>query len=222
MKKSAASGEPRILRLIMELRRLGVTSASVLGAIERVPRELFVPEQFLDQAYENIALPIGEGQTISQPLIVGLMTQALELTDRMKVLEIGTGSGYQTAVLSWLCRRVYTIERHKTLLKPTEERFRKLGLSNVTAVAGDGSRGWPEQAPFDRIIVTAAARTMPERLMAQLAVGGCMVIPIGERASQQHVVRVRRAGESDYQTEKLWPVRFVPLVSNGENSTELN
>jgi protein-L-isoaspartate(D-aspartate) O-methyltransferase len=222
MKKSAASGEPRILRLIMELRRLGVTSASVLGAIERVPRELFVPEQFLDQAYENIALPIGEGQTISQPLIVGLMTQALEVTDRMKVLEIGTGSGYQTAVLSWLCRRVYTIERHKTLLKPTEERFRKLGLSNVTAVAGDGSRGWPEQAPFDRIIVTAAARTMPQRLMAQLAVGGCMVIPIGGRASEQHVVRVRRTGESDYQTEKLWPVRFVPLVSNGENSTELS
>lgn len=216
MKKSAAPGEPRILRLIMELRRLGVTSASVLGAIERVPRELFVPEQFLDQAYENIALPIGEGQTISQPLIVGLMTQALELTDRMKVLEIGTGSGYQTAVLSWICRRVYTIERHKTLLKPTEERFRKLGLSNVTAIAGDGSRGWPEQAPFDRIIVTAAARKMPEKLMAQIAVGGSMVIPIGERTSEQHVVRVRRTGETEYQEEKLWPVRFVPLVSNGD------
>ncbi len=216
MKKSAAPGEPRILRLIMELRRLGVTSAPVLGAIERVPRELFVPEQFLDQAYENIALPIGEGQTISQPLIVGLMTQALELTDRMKVLEIGTGSGYQTAVLSWICRRVYTIERHKSLLKPTEERFRKLGLSNVTAIAGDGSRGWPEQAPFDRIIVTAAARKMPEKLMAQIAIGGSMVIPIGERTSEQHVVRVRRTGEAEYQTEKLWPVRFVPLVSNGD------
>lgn len=216
MKKSAAPGEPRILRLIMELRRLGVTSAPVLGAIERVPRELFVPDQFLDQAYENIALPIGEGQTISQPLIVGLMTQALELTDRMKVLEIGTGSGYQTAVLSWICRRVYTIERHKSLLKPTEERFRKLGLSNVTAIAGDGSRGWPEQAPFDRIIVTAAARKMPEKLMAQIAIGGSMVIPIGERTSEQHVVRVRRTGEADYQSEKLWPVRFVPLVSNGD------
>jgi protein-L-isoaspartate(D-aspartate) O-methyltransferase len=216
MKKSAAPGEPRILRLIMELRRLGVTSASVLGAIERVPRELFVPEQFLDQAYENIALPIGEGQTISQPLIVGLMTQALELTDRMKVLEIGTGSGYQTAVLSWICRRVYTIERHKSLLKPTEERFRKLGLSNVTAIAGDGSRGWPEQAPFDRIIVTAAARKMPDKLMAQIAIGGSMVIPIGERTSEQYVVRVRRTGESEYQNEKLWPVRFVPLVSNGD------
>lgn len=218
MKKSAASGEPRILRLIMELRRLGVNDAAVLGAIERVPRELFVPEQFLDQAYENIALPIGEGQTISQPLIVGLMTQALEVSDRMKVLEVGTGSGYQTAVLSWLCRRVYTIERHKALLKPTEERFRKLGLTNITAIAGDGSRGWPEQAPFDRIIVTAAARQMPETLMAQLAVGGCMVIPVGERASDQHVVRVRRHGEADYQTEKLWPVRFVPLVSNGESA----
>ncbi len=218
MKKSAASGEPRILRLIMELRRLGVSDAGVLSAIERVPREMFVPEQFLDQAYENIALPIGEGQTISQPLIVGLMTQALEVNDRMKVLEVGTGSGYQTAVLSWLCRRVYTIERHKALLKPTEDRFRKLGLSNITAIAGDGSRGWPEQAPFDRIIVTAAARSMPETLLAQLAIGGCMVIPVGERASDQYVVRVRRRGESDYQTERLWPVRFVPLISNDENT----
>lgn len=218
MKKSAASGEPRILRLIMELRRLGVTDAAVLGAIERVPRELFVPEQFLDQAYENIALPIGEGQTISQPLIVGLMTQALEVSDRLKVLEVGTGSGYQTAVLSWLCRRVYSIERHKTLLKPTEERFRKMGLSNITAIAGDGSRGWPEQAPFDRIIVTAAAREMPEQLMAQLAVGGVMVIPVGERASDQHVMRVRRRAAADYQSEKLWPVRFVPLVPNGESA----
>lgn len=219
MKKSAAPGEPRILRLIMELRRLGVTDAAVLGAIERVPRELFVPEQFIDQAYENIALPIGEGQTISQPLIVGLMTQALEITDRMKVLEIGTGSGYQTAVLSWLCRRVYTIERHKTFLKPTEERFRKLGLTNVTAIAGDGSRGWPEQAPFDRIIVTAAARKMPETLMAQLAVGGTMVIPVGDRSSEQYVTRVRRTGDADYQSEQLWPVRFVPLVSdmNGDS-----
>ena len=218
MKTSAVSGEPRILRLIMELRRLGVSDAAVLGAIERVPREIFVPEQFLDQAYENIALPIGEGQTISQPLIVGLMTQALDVSDRMKVLEVGTGSGYQTAVLSWLCRRVYTIERHKALLKPTEERFRKLGLSNITAIAGDGSRGWPEQAPFDRIIVTAAARSIPEALKAQIAVGGCMVIPVGERASDQYVVRVRRLGETDYQTEQLWPVRFVPLVSNGESA----
>jgi protein-L-isoaspartate(D-aspartate) O-methyltransferase len=218
MKKSAASGEPRILRLIMELRRLGVSDAAVLSAIERVPREMFVPEQFLDQAYENIALPIGEGQTISQPLIVGLMTQALEVNDRMKVLEVGTGSGYQTAVLSWLCRRVYTIERHKALLKPTEDRFRKLGLTNITAIAGDGSRGWPEQAPFDRIIVTAAARSMPETLLTQLAIGGCMVIPVGERASDQYVVRVRRRGESDYPTERLWPVRFVPLISNDENT----
>lgn len=217
---SSTPGEPRVLRLIMELRRLGVNDSAVLGAIERVPREIFVPEQFKDQAYENVALPIGEGQTISQPLVVGLMTQALEVSDRMKVLEIGTGSGYQTAVLSRLCRRVYTIERHKVLLKPTEERFRKLGLSNVTAIAGDGSRGWPEQAPFDRIIVTAAARTLPETLKAQLAVGGCMVIPVGDRASNQHVMRVRRKSETDYVTEKLWAVRFVPLVSDGDKSGE--
>lgn len=213
MKKPAPSGEPRVIRLIMELRRLGVTDAAVLGAIERVPREMFVPEQFLDQAYENIALPIGEGQTISQPLIVGLMTQALEVKDRMKVLEVGTGSGYQTAVLALLCRRVYSIERHKSLLKSTEARFRKLGLSNVTAIVGDGARGWPEQAPFDRIIVTAAARTIPDTLMSQLAVGGVMVVPAGGRASDQHVLRVRRT-EQDYATEQLWPVRFVPLVSD--------
>lgn len=218
MKTSAVPGEPRILRLIMELRRLGVSDATVLGAIERVPREVFVPEQFLDQAYENIALPIGEGQTISQPLIVGLMTQALEVSDRMKVLEVGTGSGYQTAVLSWLCRRVYTIERHKALLKPTEDRFRKLGLSNITAIAGDGTRGWPEQAPFDRIIVTAAARSVPEALMTQIAVGGCMVIPVGERASDQYVLRLRRSGEADYQTEQLWPVRFVPLIGQDDGA----
>lgn len=218
MKRPAANGEPRVLRLIMELRRLGVHDAAVLGAIERVPRELFVPEQFLDQAYENIALPIGEGQTISQPLVVGLMTQALEITDRNKVLEIGTGSGYQTAVLSLLCRRVYTIERHKSLLKTTEERFRKLNLSNVTAIAGDGSRGWPEQAPFDRILVTAAARQMPETLKAQIAVGGCMVIPVGPRSAEQHVMRVRRTSEAEFQTEQLWPVRFVPLVGSGDEA----
>lgn len=213
--RGPAGGEPRVIRLLMELRRLGVSDAAVLGAIERVPREKFVLPQFLDQAYENIALPIGEGQTISQPLVVALMTQALELKDRCKVLEVGTGSGYQTAVLSPLCRRVYSIERHKNLLKPTEARFRELGLTNITAVAGDGSRGWPEQAPFDRILVTAAGRSVPQALLDQLAVGGIMVVPVGARTSDQEVLRIRRTAEG-YLRESLFPVRFVPLVSDAE------
>ena len=214
-KRGPAGGEPRVIRLLMELRRLGVGDAAVLGAIERVPREKFVLPQFLDQAYENIALPIGEGQTISQPQVVGLMTQALELNDRCKVLEVGTGSGYQTAVLSPLCRRIYTIERHKSLLKTTEARFRELRLSNVTAIAGDGSRGWPEQAPFDRIMVTAAGTKLPEALIGQLAVGGIMVVPVGSRSSDQEVLRIRRTAEG-YTQEALFPVRFVPLVSDAE------
>ena len=214
-KRGPVGGEPRVIRLLMELRRLGVTDAAVLGAIERVPREKFVLPQFLDQAYENIALPIGEGQTISQPLVVGLMTQALELNDRCKVLEVGTGSGYQTAVLAPLCRRVYSIERHKSLLKTTEARFRDLRLTNVTAIAGDGSRGWPEQAPFDRIMVTAAGTKLPEALIAQLAVGGVMIVPVGSRSSDQEVLRIRRTAEG-YHSESLFPVRFVPLVSDSE------
>lgn len=213
--RAPAGGEPRVIRLLMELRRLGVTDAAVLGAIERVPREKFVLPQFLDQAYENIALPIGEGQTISQPIVVGMMTQALELNDRCKVLEVGTGSGYQTAVLAPLCRRIYSIERHKILLKETEKRFRELRLNNVTAIAGDGSRGWPEQAPFDRIMVTCAGKTLPEALIAQLAVGGVMIVPVGSRSSDQEVLRVRRTSEG-YTTESLFPVRFVPLVSDAE------
>ncbi|MFN4282774.1 MAG: protein-L-isoaspartate(D-aspartate) O-methyltransferase [Alphaproteobacteria bacterium] len=214
-KRGPAGGEPRVIRLLMELRRLGVADAGVLGAIERVPREKFVLPQFLDQAYENIALPIGEGQTISQPLVVGLMTQALELNDRCKVLEVGTGSGYQTAVLAPLCRRIYTIERHKSLLKTTETRFRELRLANVTAIAGDGSRGWPEQAPFDRIMVTAAGTKLPEALIGQLAIGGVMVVPVGSRSSDQEVLRIRRTAEG-YTQEALFPVRFVPLVSDAE------
>ncbi|TAN58939.1 MAG: protein-L-isoaspartate O-methyltransferase, partial [Rhodospirillales bacterium] len=138
----------RKIRLLMELRAGGVIDTKVLSAIELTPRELFVENNFQDQAYDNNALPIGCGQTISQPLIVGLMTQALEVGDRMKVLEIGTGSGYQTAILSKLARRVYTMERHRPLLKQAEERFRQLRLHNITSLAGDGFKGWPEQAPF--------------------------------------------------------------------------
>jgi protein-L-isoaspartate(D-aspartate) O-methyltransferase len=183
----------------------------VLSAIERVPRERFVPEPFRDQAYENIALPIGQGQTISQPLVVALMTQALEVGDRMKVLEIGTGSGYQAVVLARLCRRLYTIERHKTLLAEAERMFRSLHIHNITAIAGDGGRGWPEQAPFDRILLTAAAAELPAALFAQLGEGGIMVLPLGGQGGEQQVIRIRKQ-EGQPQAEHLFPVRFVPLV----------
>jgi len=203
--------EARKIRLVMELRRLGINDTRVLSAIERIPRDAFVPASFKDQAYENIALPIEQGQTISQPYVVAFMTEALEVGQRMKVLEIGTGSGYQAAVLSKLCRRVYTIERYRSLLKEAEARFAVNKLTNITCRAADGSKGWPEQAPFDRIIVTAAAPEVPEVLQQQLAVGGIMVVPVGGDANEQQIVRIRRTG-AGFEREALLPVRFVPLV----------
>lgn len=209
----AVSIESRKIRLIMDLRNAGVTDTRVLAAIERVPREHFVEEAFLDQAYANQALPINCGQTISQPLVVGLMTQALELGERHKVLEVGTGSGYQTAILSKLARRVYTIERHRDLMATAEQRFKALDLHNVTTMVGDGYKGWPAQAPFDRILVTAAARITPPDLVAQLSdEGGIMVLPVGDVAGlHQEVIRVRKEGKQ-FKSERMFPVRFVPLV----------
>ncbi|MEQ1890637.1 MAG: protein-L-isoaspartate(D-aspartate) O-methyltransferase [Alphaproteobacteria bacterium] len=203
--------EPARIRLIMELRRLGVTSRAVLMAIERTPREMFVPEALRERSYENIALPIGSGQTISQPYIAGFMSQELQLTRRMVVLEVGTGSGYQAAVLARLCRRVYTIERHRPLLQKAEVCFTELGLHTISTRLGDGYRGWPEQAPFQRILVTAAAEAPPPMLLDQLAVGGFMLIPIGPTWDTQHIVRITRS-ESGYDSEDLLPVRFVPMV----------
>ena len=205
--------EARKIRLVMHLRTSGVTDTSVLSAIERVRRERFIPGQFQDKAYDDVALPIGHGQTISQPLVVALMTQALELNDRIKVLEIGTGSGYQAAVLARLCRRVYTIERHKPLLDSALALLHELRVHNVTARAGDGTKGWPEQAPFERIIVTAGGESSepPRELLDQLAVGGVMVIPLTVDGRNQKVVRFRR-GEQGFAREDLWPVRFVPLL----------
>mgnify|MGYP005841488927 CR=1 FL=1 len=208
------SDTSRKIQLIMALRRQGITEARVLGAIERTPRELFVEKAFEGQAYDNNALPIECGQTISQPYVVAYMTQKLDVTDRMKVLEIGTGSGYQAAVLARLCRRLYTIERYRTLLKVAEERFAALGLTNVTAKAGDGTKGWPEQAPFDRIIVTAAARVVPDTLVEQLKIGGIAIVPVDMPTSEgggQVLARLTRT-ESGYEREDLIPVRFVPLV----------
>jgi protein-L-isoaspartate(D-aspartate) O-methyltransferase len=199
------------ISLIMELRRQGVTNRAVLMAIERTPRELFIPEALRGRAYENNALPIGQGQTISQPYIVGFMSQELKLNKRLVVLEIGTGSGYQAAVLARLCRRVYSIERHRSLLQSAEAVFRELGLHTISTRLGDGYKGWPEQAPFQRIIVTAAASEPPPLLLEQLAVGGFMLIPIGEDREAQNIVRITRS-ESGYDMQELLPVRFVPMV----------
>src|ERR1700722_13087374 len=155
----------KMARLVMILRGEGMSDLRVLAALERVPRELFVPAPFAEQAYDSVALPIGHGQTISQPFVVALMTQALELGDRHKVLEVGTGSGYQAAVLAQLCRRVFTIERHRAMLAEAEKRFAQLRIGNITTRFGDGSKGWVAQAPFARLIVTAAAPDVPGRLL---------------------------------------------------------
>ena len=200
------------IRLILGLRRAGISDAAVLAAIETVPRERFVPETFRDQAWEDIALPIGLGQTISQPRVVAMMTEALRVTRRHRVLEIGTGSGYQAAVLAKLCRRLYTIERHPALLARAEAILKELGVTNVVTRAGDGMAGWPELAPFDRIIVTAAPCEAPKPLLDQLSPeAGVMVIPMGGSAESQHLWRITRRGEA-YDRERLAAVRFVPLL----------
>lgn len=200
------------IRLIMELRRQGITNTDILSAIERVPREKFVPPTFRDRAYENIALPIAQGQTISQPFVVAYMTQLLETGKRRKVLEIGTGSGYQTAVLSQLCRRVYTIERYRSLLKTAEELFRDQHILNVTSKVGDGHKGWPEQAPFDNILVTAAAENIPDALIDQLGNGGTMVLPLGKDTADQEIVVIQKNDDGQVREQRLLPVRFVPMV----------
>jgi protein-L-isoaspartate(D-aspartate) O-methyltransferase len=199
------------LSLLAELRRDGISDERVLKAVESIPRELFVPATFQDRAYENIPLPIGRAQTISQPFIVALMTQMLQVDDKHCVLEIGTGSGYQAAVLSRLCRRVFTLERHQTLLQEAQKRFAALRIHNITSRFGDGTKGWPEAAPYDRIIVTAAAPELPLRLVAQLRDGGVMIAPVGPERRDQRLVRVRRNGDG-HDLEELGEVRFVPLV----------
>jgi protein-L-isoaspartate(D-aspartate) O-methyltransferase len=206
-----AATDQQKIELIMSLRSNGIRDTRVLEAIETVPRELFVPEAFQDLAYADQALPIECGQTLSQPFIVAFMTDRLKVGDRMKVLEIGTGSGYQTAILAQLCRRVYTMERYRTLMKSAEQRFKQLRLANVTTILGDGNKGWPQQAPFDRIIVTAAASKLPRKLLEQLAVGGIMIVPVEVSPAKQEILRITRT-EDGFDRESLLPVRFVPLV----------
>ncbi len=201
----------RKMRFLYSLRSRGVTEARVLAAMERIDRGAFVRGLFAGRAYDDMPLPIACGQTISQPSVVGLMTQALELGGREKVLEIGTGSGYQAAILSQLARRVYTIDRHRRLVQEAEGVFASLGLTNITAITADGSRGLPEQAPFDRILVTAAAEDPPGPLLAQLRIGGIMVLPVGQSGAVQTLIRVTRE-EKGFDYQEMRPVRFVPLV----------
>jgi len=200
------------IRLLMKLRNSGIHDTEVLSAIENVPREMFVEEAFNNHAYDDTALPIASGQTISQPSVVAWMTWALEVSPRMRVLEIGTGSGYQAAILARLARRVYTIERHKELLALAEDRFKQLKITNIVTKRGDGSKGWKEAAPFERIIVTAAAGEVPAALLEQLVPGGVMVIPVGNNVADQILLRIRKGEDGKISTEHLMNVRFVPLV----------
>jgi protein-L-isoaspartate(D-aspartate) O-methyltransferase len=212
-----APGDPdapfdtRRAQLILGLRSSGVTEPAVLNAIEAIQRDLFIPQLFRERAWEDSAIPIACGQTISQPQIVGLMTQALGLKPRHRVLEIGTGSGYQTAVLARLARYVYTIERYRTLLGEAEARLKALGVQNVISRFGDGGEGWVEQAPFDRIMVTAAAPEEPRKLLQQLKPDGVLVAPVG-RGPVQNLLRYVGDGKGAFVKESLCEVRFVPLL----------
>lgn len=199
------------MQFVFALRQKGVRDKRVLEAMEKIDRGAFVRGLFSERAYEDMPLPISCGQTISQPSVVGLMTQALDVTPRDKVLEVGTGSGYQAAVLSQLARRVYTVDRHKRLVEAAQEVFDALNLTNITAFPADGSHGLPEQAPFDRILVTAAAEDPPGPLLAELKMGGIMVVPVGQSDAVQSLIKVTRT-ETGFEYDELRTVRFVPLV----------
>ncbi|MEJ6401560.1 protein-L-isoaspartate(D-aspartate) O-methyltransferase [Yoonia sp. 2307UL14-13] len=199
------------MQFLYALRSKGVTDARVLTAMEKVDRALFVRGIFADRAYEDMPLPITCGQTISQPSVVGLMTQALQVSDRDKVLEVGTGSGYQAAILSKLARRVYTVDRYRSLVTAARAIFERQDMTNITTFTADGSYGFSEQAPFDRILLTAAAEDPPGPLLAQLRVGGIMVLPVGQSDTVQSLIRVTRH-ENGYDYDELRAVRFVPLL----------
>lgn len=200
------------MQFVFALRSNGVTNGDVLRAMEATPRVDFLEGIFRERSFEDTPLPISCGQTISQPSVVGLMTQALEVHRRCKVLEVGTGSGYQAAILARLARRVYTIERHRRLARSARTLFERLGLGNITVVIGDGSLGLPEQAPFDRIIVTAAAEDPPKLLLDQLRVGGIMVLPVGQSNAVQTLLKVVKTEAGPDYTD-LGSVRFVPLLA---------
>ena len=200
--------------LIMNLRSMGISSNNVLSAIEKIPREIFLPSAFQSYAYENNPLPIGFEQTISQPYIVALMTQMLSLNGNEVILEIGTGSGYQTSILSLLSRRVYSIERIKPLLVNAQSCFKKLKLTNIISEFGDGFLGWPKLAPFDHMIITCAVEEIDDRLLNQIRVNGSCVVPIGKTKKQQRLTKITIGKyRHDDVWEDLGKVSFVPLIS---------
>ena len=203
------------MQFLFSLRKAGIVDKQVLAAMERVDRKNFVNDVFSEKAYEDTPLPIACGQTISQPTVVGLMTQALQVTSRDKVLEVGTGSGYQAAILSLLARRVYTIERHSLLVNNATKVFEKLNISNITTILSDGGHGLEQQAPFDRIIVTAASDDPPASLLSQLKIGGIMIIPVGQSDNMQKLIKIAKT-DGGYEYQDLQAVRFVPLVAGTE------
>ncbi|MGD2047857.1 MAG: protein-L-isoaspartate(D-aspartate) O-methyltransferase [Chloroflexota bacterium] len=196
----------------LQLAARGIRDSAVLRAMGQVPREEFVPAHLVEYAYADAPLPIGRGQTISQPYVVALMTEALELELDERVLEIGTGSGYAAAVLSRIAKEVYTVERHSNLARSAEEHFQRLGYDNIHVHIDDGTLGWPEHSPYDGIVVTAGGPEIPDPLLKQLAIGGRLVIPVGARRTAQQLLRLSRTSQEDYKREELGHVRFVPLV----------
>ncbi len=203
------------MQFLFSLRKAGIVDKQVLDAMERVDRKNFVNGVFSEKAYEDTPLPIACGQTISQPTVVGLMTQALQVSSRDKVLEVGTGSGYQAAILSLLARRVYTIERYSLLVNNATKVFQKLNISNITTILSDGGHGLERQAPFDRIIVTAASDDPPASLLSQLKIGGIMIIPVGQSDNMQKLIKIAKTDEG-FEYQDLQSVRFVPLVAGTE------
>ena len=207
--------EARQHRMILALANNRVAGETVLTAMARVPREYFVLPHFQAHAFDNMALPIGQGQTISQPEIVAMMTEALEVQPQHRVLEIGTGSGYQSAVLALLCAQLFTIERHAPLLEQARHRLDGLGFDHIRFHHGDGYLGWPDAAPFDRVLVAAAAEDEPPQpLLDQLAIGGIMVLPISHDPLDQRLVKIRRISETEFLSDAMGAARFVPLVSD--------
>ena len=203
------------MQFLFSLRKAGVVDKKVLDAMDRIDRKNFINGVFSEKAYDDTPLPIACGQTISQPTVVGLMTQALQVTSRDKVLEVGTGSGYQAAILSLLARRVYTVERYSLLVNNATKVFQKLNISNVTTILADGGYGLEQQAPFDRIIVTAASDDPPASLLSQLKTGGIMVIPVGQSDNIQNLIKIAKT-DGGYDYQDLQTVRFVPLVAGTE------
>jgi protein-L-isoaspartate(D-aspartate) O-methyltransferase len=199
------------MEFLLTLRRRGIGDLAVLRAMDEVPRELFVEDGFADSAYADQALPIACGQTISQPYVVAYMTEQLGVRSRHRVLEVGTGSGYQAAVLSRLAREVVSIERYRTLADRARERLQSLGYNNVEVVVGDGLAGVPGRAPYDRIIVTAAAEDVPQALIGQLAVDGAMLLPLGEHNGSQRIIRLNKS-QTGITRDTMIAVRFVPLL----------